>query len=92
MGSAVEPAVPQTAERFGFEGALAQIRFTAAYGAAHQHESASFSQALREMQGRADGMWAASTLDGLVQYNDGFKTRLVLCRVNMHSMCHDSSR
>ncbi|KAL2118760.1 hypothetical protein VTJ04DRAFT_5719 [Mycothermus thermophilus] len=36
----------QTAENVGFEYALTQIRFTASYGAAHQHESVSFSQAL----------------------------------------------
>lgn len=36
----------RTAEQVGFEYALTQIRFTAAYGAAHQHESVSFSQAL----------------------------------------------
>src|SRR5690349_16323154 len=36
----------QTAEQAGFEYALSQIRFTAGYGAEHQHESVSFSQAL----------------------------------------------
>ena len=36
----------QTAERSGFEYALTQIRFTASYGAANQHESVSFSQAI----------------------------------------------
>lgn len=36
----------QTAEEFGFEYALTQIRFTASYGAVHQHESISLSQAL----------------------------------------------
>lgn len=36
----------QTAEATGFEYALTQIRFTASYGAANQHESVSFSQAL----------------------------------------------
>ncbi|KAK4445951.1 luciferase-like domain-containing protein [Podospora aff. communis PSN243] len=36
----------QTAERVGFEYALTQIRFTASYGAANQHESVSFSQAI----------------------------------------------
>jgi alkanesulfonate monooxygenase len=36
----------QTAEAAGFEYALTQIRFTASYGAAYQHESVSFSQAL----------------------------------------------
>lgn len=36
----------QTAEDHGFEYALTQIRFTASYGAAFQHESVSFSQAL----------------------------------------------
>ncbi|KAF1069375.1 dimethylsulfone monooxygenase SfnG [Variovorax sp.] len=34
------------AEQAGFEYALAQIRFTAGYGAEYQHESVSFSQAL----------------------------------------------
>lgn len=36
----------QTAESYGFEYALTQIRFTASYGAENQHESVSFSQAL----------------------------------------------
>ena len=36
----------QTAEQVGFEYALTQIRFTASYGAASQHESVTFSQAL----------------------------------------------
>ncbi len=36
----------RTAEAAGFEYALSQIRFTAGYGAEHQHESVSFSQAL----------------------------------------------
>ncbi|KAF2034775.1 methanesulfonate monooxygenase [Setomelanomma holmii] len=36
----------KTAEDNGFEYALTQIRFTASYGAANQHESVSFSQAL----------------------------------------------
>lgn len=36
----------QTAEKAGFEYALSQIRFTAGYGAEHQHESVSFSQAI----------------------------------------------
>jgi alkanesulfonate monooxygenase len=36
----------KTAEEYGFEYALTQIRFTASYGAANQHESVSFSQAL----------------------------------------------
>ena len=36
----------QTAERYGFEYALTQIRFTAGYGADNQHEPVSFSQAL----------------------------------------------
>ncbi|MDT0137554.1 dimethylsulfone monooxygenase SfnG [Acidovorax sp. PRC11] len=34
------------AEQAGFDYALSQIRFTAGYGAEHQHESVSFSQAL----------------------------------------------
>ncbi|KAG9185936.1 alkanesulfonate monooxygenase [Alternaria panax] len=36
----------KTAESYGFEYALTQIRFTASYGAENQHESVSFSQAL----------------------------------------------
>ncbi|KAI1497633.1 luciferase-like domain-containing protein [Biscogniauxia marginata] len=36
----------RTAEQTGFEYALSQIRFTSSYGAANQHESVSFSQAL----------------------------------------------
>ncbi|KAK4141008.1 luciferase-like domain-containing protein [Dichotomopilus funicola] len=36
----------RAAESAGFEYALTQIRFTASYGASHQHESVSFSQAL----------------------------------------------
>ncbi|KAH5437265.1 hypothetical protein HBI23_027770 [Parastagonospora nodorum] len=36
----------KTAEEYGFEYALTQIRFTASYGAVHQHESVSLSQAL----------------------------------------------
>jgi alkanesulfonate monooxygenase len=36
----------QTAETHGFEYALTQIRFTASYGAANQHESVSLSQGL----------------------------------------------
>jgi alkanesulfonate monooxygenase len=36
----------KTAEAYGFEYALTQIRFTASYGAENQHESVSFSQAL----------------------------------------------
>ncbi|KAK5657572.1 hypothetical protein OQA88_3146 [Cercophora sp. LCS_1] len=36
----------RAAETNGFEYALTQIRFTASYGAANQHESVSFSQAI----------------------------------------------
>ncbi|KAH7115060.1 luciferase-like domain-containing protein [Dendryphion nanum] len=36
----------RTAENTGFEYALTQIRFTASYGAANQHESVTFSQAI----------------------------------------------
>lgn len=36
----------RAAEQAGFEYALSQIRFTASYGAEHQHESVSFSQAI----------------------------------------------
>lgn len=36
----------RTAEHYGFEYALSQIRFTAGYGAEYQHESVAFSHAL----------------------------------------------
>ena len=36
----------QTAEQYGFEYALSQIRFTAGYGAEYQHESVAFTHAL----------------------------------------------
>jgi FMNH2-dependent dimethyl sulfone monooxygenase len=36
----------QTAERNGFDYALTQVRYTASYGAAYQHEATSFSLAL----------------------------------------------
>jgi NADPH:quinone reductase-like Zn-dependent oxidoreductase len=36
----------QTAEKWGFEYALSQIRFMAGYGAENQHEPVSFSQAI----------------------------------------------
>lgn len=36
----------RTAERNGFDYALTQVRYLASYGAAHQHESTSFSLAL----------------------------------------------
>ncbi|KPI40906.1 Alkanesulfonate monooxygenase [Cyphellophora attinorum] len=36
----------RTAEQVGFEYALSQIRFMAGYGAEHQHEPVSFSQAI----------------------------------------------
>lgn len=36
----------KTAEKYGFEYALSQIRFMAGYGAENQHEPVSFSQAL----------------------------------------------
>ena len=38
----------QIAEQNGFDYALSQIRFTAGYGAEHQHEPVTFSQALLE--------------------------------------------
>ncbi|KAK3348849.1 luciferase-like domain-containing protein, partial [Lasiosphaeria hispida] len=52
----------QTAERVGFEYALTQIRFTASYGAANQHESVSFSQAL--LQGTEKLKLIAAILPG----------------------------
>ncbi|KAK3376506.1 luciferase-like domain-containing protein [Lasiosphaeria ovina] len=50
------------AERSGFEYALTQIRFTASYGAANQHESVSFSQAL--LQGTTTLKVIAAILPG----------------------------
>lgn len=52
----------QTAECVGFEYALTQIRFTASYGAANQHESVSFSQAL--LQGTEKLKLIAAILPG----------------------------
>ncbi|KAK0649621.1 methanesulfonate monooxygenase [Cercophora newfieldiana] len=52
----------QTAERAGFEYALTQIRFTASYGAANQHESVSFSQAI--LQGTSTLKVIAAILPG----------------------------
>ena len=72
----------QAAERGGFEYALTQIRFTASYGAAHQHESVSFSQAilsgtsrLKVMAALLPGPWnpavAAKQLASIDVYSDG---------------------
>lgn len=72
----------QTAEKAGFEYSLTQIRFTAAYGAAHQHESVSFSQALlagteklRVIAAILPGPWnptvAAKQLASIDHYSQG---------------------
>ncbi|KAK0724341.1 luciferase-like domain-containing protein [Lasiosphaeris hirsuta] len=72
----------QTAERVGFEYALTQIRFTASYGAANQHESVSFSQALlqgteklRLIAAILPGPWnpavAAKQLASIDHYSEG---------------------
>ena len=72
----------QTAERVGFEYALTQIRFTASYGAANQHESVSFSQALLQGTERLKviaailpGPWnpavAAKQLASIDNYSEG---------------------
>ncbi|KAF2762261.1 bacterial luciferase-like protein [Pseudovirgaria hyperparasitica] len=52
----------RTAEDVGFEYALTQIRFTAGYGAANQHESVSFSQAI--LQGTEKLKLIAALLPG----------------------------
>ena len=72
----------RTAERAGFEYALTQIRFMAGYGADHQHESVSFSQALLHATERLNviaallpGPWnpavAAKQVASIDQYTDG---------------------
>jgi alkanesulfonate monooxygenase len=72
----------QTAERGGFEYALTQIRFTASYGAAFQHESVSFSQAilqgtetLKVIAAILPGPWnpavAAKQLASIDHYSNG---------------------
>lgn len=72
----------QTAERVGFEYALSQIRFMAGYGADHQHESVSISQALLHFTKRLNviaallpGPWnptvAAKQIASIDQYTKG---------------------
>lgn len=72
----------QSAESAGFEYALTQIRFTASYGAAYQHESVSFSQALLQGTQRLKviaailpGPWnpavAAKQLASIDHYSNG---------------------
>lgn len=73
----------QTAERVGFEYALSQIRFMAGYGADHQHESVSISQALLHFTKRLNviaallpGPWnptiAAKQIASIDQYSKGY--------------------
>lgn len=72
----------RTAEQFGFEYALSQIRFMAGYGAANQHESVTFSQALLAKTERLKliaallpGPWnpavAAKQIASIDNYSDG---------------------
>ncbi|KAG9206181.1 hypothetical protein G6514_004903 [Epicoccum nigrum] len=72
----------RTAEAVGFEYALTQIRFTASYGAANQHESVTFSQALLHSTERLKliaailpGPWnptiAAKQIASIDNYTDG---------------------
>lgn len=72
----------QTAEKVGFEYALSQIRFMAGYGADHQHESVSFSQALLHFTSKLNviaallpGPWnpavAAKQIASIDQYSNG---------------------
>ena len=72
----------KTAERYGFEYALTQIRFMAGYGAEFQHESVSFSQALLHhterlvvMAALLPGPWnpavAAKQIASIDQYSKG---------------------
>jgi alkanesulfonate monooxygenase len=72
----------RTAERVGFEYALSQIRFMAGYGADHQHESVSFSQALLHFTSKLNviaallpGPWnpaiAAKQIASIDQYTNG---------------------
>src|SRR5205807_7752676 len=46
------------AENNGFEYALSQVRYTASYGAAYQHESTGFSLGLLLASQRLKGIWA----------------------------------
>ncbi|KAL8934797.1 MAG: hypothetical protein Q9216_005726 [Gyalolechia sp. 2 TL-2023] len=72
----------RTAERYGFEYALTQVRFMAGYGADNQHESVSFCQALlhhterlRVMAALLPGPWnpavAAKQIASIDQYSKG---------------------
>ncbi|KAF2089881.1 bacterial luciferase-like protein [Saccharata proteae CBS 121410] len=72
----------QTAERYGFEYALTQIRFMAGYGADNQHEPVTFSQALLHSTERLKviaallpGPWnptiAAKQIASIDNYTDG---------------------
>ncbi|KAL9024079.1 MAG: hypothetical protein Q9196_006778 [Gyalolechia fulgens] len=72
----------RTAERYGFEYALTQVRFMAGYGAENQHESVSFCQALlhhterlRVMAALLPGPWnpavAAKQIASIDQYSKG---------------------
>ncbi|KAI9700153.1 MAG: hypothetical protein M1820_006935 [Bogoriella megaspora] len=72
----------QTAEKVGFEYALSQIRFMAGYGADHQHESVSISQALLHFTSKLNviaallpGPWnpavAAKQIASIDQYTNG---------------------
>jgi alkanesulfonate monooxygenase len=72
----------RTAEQVGFEYALSQIRFMAGYGADHQHESVSFSQALLHFTSKLNviaallpGPWnpaiAAKQIASIDQYSNG---------------------
>ncbi|KAK4187350.1 luciferase-like domain-containing protein [Podospora australis] len=72
----------RTAEKYGFEYALTQIRFTSSYGASNQHESVSFSQAilsgtekLKVIAAILPGPWnpavAAKQLASIDNYSDG---------------------
>lgn len=72
----------RTAEEYGFEYALTQVRFTASYGADNQHESVSFSQALLHSTERLKliaailpGVWnptiAAKQLASIDNYSNG---------------------
>ncbi|KAL9080646.1 MAG: hypothetical protein Q9157_000622 [Trypethelium eluteriae] len=72
----------QIAEKVGFEYALSQIRFMAGYGADHQHESVSISQALLHFTSKLNviaallpGPWnpavAAKQIASIDQYTNG---------------------
>lgn len=72
----------QTCRDAGFEFALSQIRFMAGYGADHQHESVSFSQALLHFTSKLNviaallpGPWnpaiAAKQIASIDQYSNG---------------------